>query len=97
MKKVPRSGIWLRQKKIKSVKRQRKIGIVVSKKTAKSAVVKLEKLVKHPYYQKRYKIHRRIAVDDEKDAAKAGDRVEIEECRPISKTKRWKIMEIIKH
>lgn len=78
---------------IKSIKHQRKTGIVVSKKMLKSAVVKLENLVKHPYYQKRYKIHRRICVDDKKDAAKVGDRVEIEECRPISKTKRWRIVE----
>lgn len=81
---------------IKTAKHQRKIGVVVSKKMAQSAIVRLENLVKHPYYQKRYKIHRRICVDDKKDAAKVGDRVEIEECRPVSKTKKWKIVEIIK-
>ena len=85
------------KKKISAVKRRKKIGIVVSKKMPQSAVVRLENLVKHPYYQKRYKIHRRICVDDKKDAAKIGDKVEIEECRPISKTKRWKIIDIIKH
>ncbi len=82
--------------KIKLVKRQRKTGVVVSKKSPKSPVVRIENLVKHPYYQKRYKIHRRICVDDKKDTAKVGDRVEIEECRPISKTKRWKIVEILR-
>lgn len=82
--------------KIKPTKSQRKMGIVVSKKMSKSLVVRIENLVKHPYYQKRYKIHRRICVHDEKNATKVGDRVEIEECRPISKTKSWKIVEIIK-
>lgn len=86
----------LAKKKISVVKRRKKIGIVVSKKMPQSAVIRLENLVKHPYYQKRYKIHRRVCVDDKKDVAKIGDKVEIEECRPISKTKRWKIVEIIK-
>ncbi|TSC91180.1 MAG: small subunit ribosomal protein S17 [Candidatus Berkelbacteria bacterium Licking1014_96] len=81
--------------KIKSIKRQKKTGVVVSKKMSQSAIVRLENLIKHPYYQKRYKIHRRICVDDKKDAAKVGDKVEIEECRPISKTKRWRVVEVL--
>lgn len=81
--------------KIRQINRKKRVGKVVSKKTPKLAIVEIERLRKHPYYLKRYKVHRRIAVHDEKDASKVGNLVEIEECRPISKTKRWKIVEIL--
>jgi small subunit ribosomal protein S17 len=81
--------------KIRKNYRKKKVGKVVSKKIPKLAIVEIERLRQHPYYLKRYKIHRRIAVHDEKDTSKKGNMVEIEECRPISKTKRWKIVEIL--
>ena len=81
---------------IKQVNRKKRTGKVVSKKSPQLAIVEMERLRKHPYYLKRYKVHHRLAVHDEKDVCKKGDLVEIEECRPISKTKRWKIIEIIK-
>lgn len=82
--------------KIIKSKRQRLSGRVISKKSLKTAIVVIESLHLDPYYAKRYKRHRRIAAHDEKDAAKVNDLVEIEGCRPISKTKRWKIIEILK-
>lgn len=81
--------------KIKKTNRKRRIAKVVSKKTAKTAVVEIERLVKHPFYSKRYTRHSRISVHDEKEVKK-GDKVEIEECRPISKTKSWKIISVVK-
>jgi small subunit ribosomal protein S17 len=81
--------------KIRKNYRKKKVGKVVSKKIPKLAIVEIERLRQHPYYLKRYKVHRRIAAHDEKDASKIGNIVEIEECRPISKTKRWKIVEIL--
>lgn len=85
------------KEKIRKNYRKNRVGKVVSKKNEKLAIVEIERLRKHPYYLKRYKVHRRIAVHDEKDASNVGNLVEIEECRPISKTKRWRIVEIIKN
>jgi small subunit ribosomal protein S17 len=84
-------------KKIRQTNRKKRIGKVVSRKSSKLAIVEIERLRQHPRYLKRYKVHHRIAVHDEKDNSEVGNMVEIEECRPISKTKRWKIIEIIKN
>ncbi|MCX6811868.1 MAG: 30S ribosomal protein S17 [Candidatus Berkelbacteria bacterium] len=81
--------------KIKKINRKKRVGLVVRKKMQKTAIVEIERLLKHPYYHKRFKSHRRMAVDDKKDLAKVGDRVEIEECRKISKTKSWKIIDVL--
>lgn len=69
--------------------------LIIRKKMPKTAVVEIMTLKKHPYYHKRYKSHSRLAVDDRKNIAKVGDTVEIISCRPISKTKRWKIAAVI--
>jgi small subunit ribosomal protein S17 len=71
-------------------------GIVVSDKMDKTIVVKVERIKKHPKYKKRYKVHIKFKVHDEKNEAKIGDRVIFEECRPISKEKRWKLVKILK-
>jgi small subunit ribosomal protein S17 len=71
-------------------------GIVVSDKMDKTIVVKVERIKKHPKYKKRYKVHKKFKVHDEKNEAKIGDRVIFEECRPISKEKRWKLVKILK-
>ncbi len=70
-------------------KRQLK-GLVVSDKMQKTVVVKVERIKKHRQYKKIYKIHKKYKAHDEKEEFKAGDKVVIEECRPISKGKRWK-------
>ena len=75
--------------------RKTQIGIVVSDKMEKTAVVKVDRLVKHPVYNKYIKRSAKYKAHDEENAAKIGDRVLIVETRPTSKDKRWKIRQII--
>ena len=67
-------------------------GIVVSDKMAKTAVVSVTHQRKHPKYLKYYKVTNRFKAHDENKEYKVGDKVVIEETRPISKEKRWKIV-----
>lgn len=70
-------------------------GRVVSDKMQKSVVVTIERLVKHPLYGKRIKRTSRYTVHDETNDCKEGDLVEIMETRPMSKTKRWRVIRVI--
>jgi len=70
-------------------------GVIVSDKMQKTRVVAIVRLKKNPRYKKYYKVTRRFKVHDEKNEYKTGDRVLIEETRPISKEKRWIIVEKI--
>ena len=70
-------------------KRQLK-GLVVSDKMQKTVVVKVEKTKKHRKYKKIYKIHKKYKAHNENEEFKIGDKIVIEECRPLSKDKRWK-------
>lgn len=72
-------------------------GKVVSNKMDKTIVVITERIKKHPKYQKRYKVHKKFKVHDEKNEAKIGETVIFEECRPISKEKRWRLVARIKN
>ena len=65
-------------------------GIVTSDKMQKTVVVKVEIIRQHPRYKRRYKIHKKYKAHDEKKEYKMGDKVVIEECRPISRDKRWR-------
>ena len=67
-------------------------GTVVSDKMNKTRVVAITRLKKHRLYHKYYKTTRRYKAHDEKDEYKVGDKVVIEESRPLSKEKRWKII-----
>ncbi len=73
----------------------RKIGIVSSDKRSKTRTVAISFSVKHPKYGKYLKKKTVLHVHDEKNASKTGDRVEIAECRPISKTKSWTLLRVI--
>lgn len=75
--------------------RKTQIGIVVSDKMEKTAVVKVDRLVKHPVYNKYIKRSAKYKAHDEENNAKIGDKVLIVETRPLSKDKRWKIRQII--
>lgn len=66
-------------------------GVVVSDKMQKTIVVEVEQIKAHPLYKQRYKVHRRYKANYEKGEYKAGDRVVIEECRPLSREKRWRV------
>ncbi len=70
-------------------------GIIVSDKMNKTRVVAVTRLKKHPIYHKYYKVTRKFKAHDEKNEYKAGEKVIIEETRPISKDKRWRIIEKI--
>ncbi|MCL2442552.1 MAG: 30S ribosomal protein S17 [Treponema sp.] len=71
------------------------IGIVESDKMEKSIVVAIETLTLHPLYKKYVKRAKKVKAHDEKNEAKQGDRVRVIECRPISKEKCWKLVNII--
>ena len=70
-------------------------GSVVSDKMDKSAVVLIERRVKHPVYGKFVKKSTRLHIHDENNECAIGDTVQITECRPISKTKSWKLVKIV--
>ena len=72
--------------------KKRLIGTIVSNKMQKTVVVEVEKIKEHPKYKRRYKIHQKYKAHDEKGEYKIGDKVTIEECRPISKEKRWRVI-----
>jgi small subunit ribosomal protein S17 len=69
------------------------IGTVVSDKTDKTVTVKVERKVKHPLYGKIIRRSKKYHAHDEGNEFKAGDTVRIEETRPISKTKTWKVLD----
>ena len=71
------------------------IGVVVSDATDKTITVKVETYKKNPIYGKRVKYSKKYAAHDELNEAKVGDLVRIEECRPMSKTKKFRLVEIV--
>ena len=75
--------------------RRREAGVVVSDKGDKTVTVKVSALVRHPGYGKYVRRSTRCRVHDEKNEARVGDRVEIMETRPISKTKRWRLVSVL--
>jgi small subunit ribosomal protein S17 len=75
--------------------RKSQLGVVVSDKMDKTVVVKVDRLVKHQLYNKYIKRSVKYKVHDEQNVCKIGDRVQIIECRPLSKDKRWSLKQII--
>ena len=67
-------------------------GIVVSNKMQKTVVVKVERIKEHPKYKRRYKVHKKYKVHNENNGIEIGDTVIIEECRPLSKDKHWRVI-----
>lgn len=80
--------------KTRGMKRQLE-GVVVSNKMDKTAVVMVERLVKHSLYKKYIKRRAKYAAHDEGNACDIGDKVLITESRPLSRTKKWRISQII--
>jgi small subunit ribosomal protein S17 len=72
------------------------IGRVVSNKMNKSVTVVVERLVRHPVYGKFIRRTTKLMAHDESNACREGDTVSIAECRPISKRKAWRVVEIVK-
>lgn len=76
-------------------KRKEKIGRVVSDKMDKTIVVMIESFISHPLYNKRVKRTTKFKAHDEENTAQIGDRVKIMETRPLSRDKRWRLVEVI--
>ena len=74
------------------IKKRKIIGVVVSDKMTKTRVVAVASLKKHPKYLKYYKVTTKFKAHDENNEYKTGDKVTIEEYRPLSREKRWKII-----
>ena len=70
-------------------------GRVVSDKMEKSAVVLVERQIKHPLYGKYIKRSTRYHIHDEENTCNEGDKVSIQECKPISRHKSWKLVEVV--
>lgn len=75
--------------------RKERIGIVTSNKMDKSIVVSVERKVKHPKYGKFVKMTTKFVAHDEKNDSNEGDTVKIMETRPLSKSKNWRLVEIV--
>ena len=75
--------------------RKTRVGMVVSDKMDKTVVVAIVDNVKHPLYKKIVKRPVRLKAHDENNECRVGDRVEVMETRPLSKDKRWRVVEII--
>lgn len=67
-------------------------GVVVSDKMQKTVVVEVARTKKHPKYKKIFRVHKKYKAHDQKEQFKVGDQVIIEECRPLSKEKRWRVI-----
>jgi len=70
-------------------------GIIISDKMQKTVVIDVEQIKEHKKYKRRYKFNKKYKAHDEKGEYKKGERVIIEECRPISKHKRWRVIKRI--
>jgi len=75
--------------------RKTRVGLVVSDKMQKTVVVAIERRVAHPVYGKMMLRTTKLKAHDEENSAKQGDRVRIMETRPLSKDKRWRVVEIV--
>jgi small subunit ribosomal protein S17 len=75
--------------------RKTKVGRVVSDKMDKTIVVSVERLTRHPLYKRVVRASSKFAAHDELNAARVGDTVLIEESRPLSRTKRWRLVEVV--
>ena len=70
-------------------------GVVVSDKMQKTRVVRIERVYRHPRYQRVVRTAKKLKAHDENNESRIGDRVLIEETRPLSKEKRWRIRQIV--
>jgi len=75
--------------------RKVRVGLVVSDKMDKTITVRVEDFIRHPLYGKRIKRSKKFKTHDENNTCSMGDRVRIMETRPLSKDKRWRLVEIV--
>ena len=77
--------------------RKTRVGVVISNKMAKTAVIEIVTRVPHPKFRKIVKQSKKFYAHDEESKAQVGDLVRIMETRPLSKLKRWRLVEVLKH
>lgn len=77
--------------------RKTRVGVVVSDKMAKTIVVEEVRRVPHPRFKKIVKLTKKLYVHDENEEAKVGDKVMVMETRPLSKSKRWRLLKVLAH
>jgi small subunit ribosomal protein S17 len=82
-----------KKEEAKTVNRKKMRGVVVSNKNEKTLVIKVNRLVEHPIYKKRFTKSQRYKAHYEEGEYNIGDKVVIEETRPISKDKRWRVID----
>ena len=75
--------------------RKSREGVVVSDAMQKTRVVRIERVFRHPRYQRVVRVSKKLKAHDEANESHVGDRVVIEETRPLSKEKRWRLLEIV--
>ena len=80
---------------MQTTKRKTKVGRVVSDKMDKTIVVSVERLARHPLYKRVIRLTTKFKAHDETNDARIGDTVLIEESRPLSATKRWRLVEVV--
>ena len=76
-------------------RRKVRVGVVVSDAMDKTVLVRIDRKMRHPLYKKTVARSTKLAAHDENNEARAGDTVRVMEIRPLSKTKRWRIVEIV--
>jgi small subunit ribosomal protein S17 len=76
-------------------KRQEKVGIVTSNKMQKTVVVTVERQIMHPMYKRVVRRSKNFLAHDEKSECRVGDTVRIEETRPLSRSKRWRVVQVV--
>ncbi|HNR72244.1 MAG TPA: 30S ribosomal protein S17 [Verrucomicrobiota bacterium] len=75
--------------------RKQRVGVVIANKMAKTITVEIMRRYPHPQYKKVVTGYKKLYAHDEKGEAKVGDRVRVEETRPLSRTKRWRLVEVV--
>jgi small subunit ribosomal protein S17 len=81
--------------KVERNRRKVRVGTVVSDKMDKTAVVVIERLVKHPEYKRYVRRRKKYTIHDENNDCREGDLVRFMETRPLSKSKRWRLVEVV--
>ncbi|MFQ5696012.1 MAG: 30S ribosomal protein S17 [Terriglobia bacterium] len=77
-------------------RRRRRVGLVVSSKMDKTIVVRVSRRVLHPRYKRVVEVRKKFYAHDEQNQCQEGDWVRIEEARPLSKKKRWRLVEVVR-
>jgi small subunit ribosomal protein S17 len=77
--------------------RKERVGEVIANRMSKTIIVRVERRFPHPKFKKVVTGYKKFYAHDEKNEAKVGDRVRIQETRPLSKTKRWRLVEVVEH